>query len=205
MLNYGGMDCAKRNAIFRGPLLYLRKYVESKEQYLLQYLMSFHKWCSDLKSNVLHSRWKQDYPNIYTHNNFKIQAITWPDAIQWNAIQLTDLQCLSIPSSCDSFKTNSRWCLNVNKMSDQPVWWGLWVAIDKAGVEKFWTISASQDSDTKWTEHFGRPRRQRRLEFCLNSYILYEFVIEKSHYVHQRHIGINISLPNIAYSTRDII
>lgn len=82
MLNYGGMDCAKRNAIFRGPLLYLRKYVESKEQYLLQYLMSFHKWCSDLKSNVLHSRWKQDYPNIYTHNNSKIQAITWPDAIQ---------------------------------------------------------------------------------------------------------------------------
>lgn len=142
---------------------------------------------------------------LMPYNNFTIQVITWPDVSQWNAIHLRDPQCLSLPSRCDSFKTNSGWCLNVNKMSDQPAWWGLWVAIDKAGVEKFWTISASWDSDTKWTEHFSRPRRQQWLEFCLNSYILYEFVIGKSHYVHQRHIGTNISLPNIVYSTRDII
>lgn len=72
-------------------------------------------------------------------------------------------------------------------------------------VRKCWTISASQDSDTKWTEHFGKPCQQRRPRFSLNSYILYEFVIEKSHYVHLRHIGTNVSFPNIAYSTRDFI
>jgi len=39
----------------------------------------------------------------------------------------------------------------------------------------------------------------------MNSYILYEFVIEKSHYVHQRHIETIVSLPNNVQSTRGII
>lgn len=107
----------------------------------------------------------------------QIQAITWSDVIQWNASQ-PSLQRVSVLSSCDSFRTNSFWCSNVNKMSDQPVWWGLWVAIDKAAAEDSGSVSAPRGGDTKWSQHFGRPRRQRRLQLCLNSYILYEFVIE---------------------------
>lgn len=59
-----------------------------------------------------------------------------------------------------------------------------------------------RDSDTKWSEHLVDRLGS---ELSLNSYILYEFVIEKSHYVHQRHTGSNISAADIAPTVRETL
>lgn len=200
MWNYTGMKCAKSTGTvdFCWPeKVYITEIYSITVQYYSIWFVSVNG------DQIINSADENKIIVISTMQHHQIQAITWSDVIQRNATQ-PSLQCVSVLSRCDSFRTNSVWCSNVNKMSDQPVWWGLWVVIDKAAAEESGTVSAPRDGDTKWTQHFGRPCRQRWLQLCLNSYILYEFVIEKSHYAHQRHIGTNISLPNIVHNTRDI-
>lgn len=143
---------------------------------------------------------KRDYLNISTWNNNSHR----PDVIQWSATRLMDL----------SVSSQEAWQLRDKQQLMFKCQW----AVRSARVMRFAILRRYRRRSDVFgrfrlrgtvtqseSEHRSRPCRRRCPEFCLNSYILYECVIEKSHYVHQRHIRTSVFFPPISCTVQETL